>query len=80
VSIIKKDDKDKKKLFREERRKNSFVFHITKFVTHNDSNYDVLYRLYKNERDQAILRLQKNNRDASKFVCQYRNCLISLVN
>ena len=60
---------------KDQRRKNSFAFHLTKFIKNEENDVQLLHRLCKSERDSALLKLQKNNRDASEWM---RPALIEL--
>jgi hypothetical protein len=69
ISVTRTNAAEKKKAAakgKDQRRKNSFVFHMNKFITNEGNDMQLLHRLCKSERDAALLKLQKNNRDASK--------------
>ena len=64
ISIVKGNDETKKKP-KELRRKNSFCAAITKYVKNPENDLVNIWKQCKAERDSALLRLQRNNRDAS---------------
>lgn len=71
MSISRANTEEKKKAAskgKDQRRKNSFAFHMTKFIRNEEKDIPYLYRLCKAERDAALLKLQKNNRDASTYM------------
>jgi hypothetical protein len=80
VSIVKSSDEEKKKKTRGEmRRKNSFSSNMARYIKNVDNDYTELYRQCKAERDAILLKIQRNNRDASKFEFLYQfilNCLL----
>lgn len=63
ISIVKGNDETKKKP-KELRRKNSFCAAITKYVKNPENDLVNIWKQCKAERDSALLRLQRNNRDA----------------
>ena len=79
VSISRTSAEEKKKAAakgKDQRRKNSFAFHMTKYLRNDEKDIPYLHRLCKAERDAALLKLQKNNRDAS--TCLYRTIVYTM--
>jgi hypothetical protein len=52
---------------KEIRRRNSMVFHITKFLTHEDDDYTDLLDMVKSEFENRLLGVTSNARDSSKY-------------
>ena len=68
MSIVKSSDEEKKKKAKGEmRRKNSYSSNMAKYIKNSGSDYTELYRQCKAERDAILLRIQRNNRDASEL-------------
>ena len=55
---------------KEQRRRNSFMQHMSKYIRNEENDIQMLFKLCKSERDAALLKLQSNNRDASMFLLQ----------
>lgn len=53
------------------------AFHMNKYIKNEEKDIQLLHRLCKSERDAALLKLQKNNRDASKPV--FYQCCTHLI-